>query len=126
MNNQIVKKIEQMCDESREATGEPTFWFTKENISDEDILQVYTDFNQNQEYGFMIKHYVGAYYIDFYVHKFEKRFFGLLHPYVRKSKCVASLSIDLNNLTENDIQGWFTYVNHKFKKKYRPKLIEGT
>lgn len=123
MNNSIVHRIETICDESRAATGKSTFWLTQDKISDDDILQVSAELGENEEYGFLIKSRAGEYRIYFCVHKFKKRLFGLMRPHVMKSKCVASMSINLKNLTETDIEQWFSYASHKFKKKYRPRLL---
>ncbi len=125
MSNSIVDRIERICDESRRAPGEITFWFTQDRISDDDLLQVFTDVGLNEEYGFMIKSHLGGHYICFCVHKFEKRFLGLLHPHVMKSRVAGIVPIDIGNVTDTDIQEWFEYVSHKFKKKYRPRHIKG-
>ena len=124
MHNSIAEKVEKICNESRQSPEKTTFWFTRDKISDDDLLQVFVDVGLHKEYGFMIKSHGGECYIYFCVHEFEKRFFGLLPHRVMKSKGAGSVPIDPRNVTDTDIQEWFEYVSHKFKKKYRPRLMK--
>jgi len=124
MNILVIDRIKRICDESRQKTGETTFWFTQDKISNDDLLQVFSDFGLDGEYGFIIKNHDGDYYIYFCVLKYERKFFwGRVNPHAMKSKTIFSAAIDIKNMGEADIQEWFEYSRQKFKKRYRPRLI---
>ena len=125
MNILIVDRIKRICDESRQIKGKTTFWFTQDKIFSDDLLQVFTDFGPDGEYGFVIKNHEGEYYICFCVHKYERKLFFWINPYVMKSETIVSVAIDIENMGEAEIQEWFEYARQKFKKRYRPRIITG-
>jgi hypothetical protein len=125
VHHAIIDRVEKFCQEARRSPGRATFWFTQDNISEEDLLQVSADLGARKEHGFMIKGFPGKWRICFWAHQYEKRLFGLLNPYVMKTTYAASTPIDLESVTDADIQEWFEYLVHNFKKQYRPRLLKG-